>query len=98
MTFKPTTLKELSNIVLLTYGIFGGLITITGGFLHSIFFVLLGLIVAVIGMIFVEKIRSSHIISLLKKNNLWDGKIIDPQTKEIEILKERIKVLESKNV
>ena len=98
MVLKPTTLKELSNIVLLTYGIFGGLITLMGGFLHSIFFIILGLIIAVIGMIFVEKMRSSHIISILKKNNLWDDKIIDPQTKEIEILKERIKNLESKNV
>ena len=68
-----------------------------GGFLHSIFFIILGLIIAVIGMVFVEKMRSSHIISILKKNNLWDDKIIDPQTKEIEILKERIKVLENKH-
>ena len=91
---KPNGLKELTNMVLLTYCIFGIAITIMGGFLHSIFFILFGLIIAVIGMIFAEKIRSNHIIFLLKKNNLYSDEISSPKSDKQRIAELELKIKE----
>jgi hypothetical protein len=68
-------LKTFVNRLLLGYGILGAGTTIFGGFIGSTFFVLLGLSIAIIGLVMSQTAMTRQLIYNLKKNNLWDDEV-----------------------
>ena len=78
------TITKQTNDILNIYTILAIGVIIVGVIIDNDFLILLGAVVAVLAGTFINNIRTKHIISILKQNNLWTDEVFEkkksPQT------------------